>query len=172
MRSISAKTSQGVNASSMYYDIVKLRVSQLRERRIPGLQMFQEFMEQRLSAAMGTCFLVNNKLETLSLRVERASSLLRTRVEISMEKQSRDLLRSMDNRAHLQLRLQETVEGLSIVVLSYYLLGLVSYGLKAVKASGVKFNTELATGIAIPIVLGLVFFAVRRIRHSVHKSSD
>ncbi len=169
---ISAKTSQRVNASSMYYDIVKLRVSQLRERRIPGLQMFQEFMEQRLSAAMGTCFLVNNKLETLSLRVERASSLLRTRVEISMEKQSRDLLRSMDNRAHLQLRLQETVEGLSIVVLSYYLLGLVSYGLKAVKASGVKFNTELATGIAIPIVLGLVFFAVRRIRHSVHKSSD
>ncbi len=169
---ISAKTSQRFNASSMYYDIVKLRVSELREKRIQGLQMFQEFMEQRLSSSMGTCALVNNKLETLSTRVERASSLLRTRVEISMEKQSRDLLSSMDKRAQLQLRLQQTVEGLSIVVLSYYLLGLVSYGLKAVKASGFYFNTELATGIAIPIVVSIVFISVRRLRRALHKENS
>ncbi len=165
---ISAKSSQRFNASSMYYEIVKLRVSELREKRIQGLQMIQEFIEQRLSSAMSTCVLVNDKLETLSTRVERASSLLRTRVEISMEKQSRDLLHSMDKRAHLQLRLQETVEGLSIVVLSYYLLGLVSYGLKAIKAAGIKFDTELATGIAIPVVIGTVFFLVRRIRRMVN----
>ncbi|NOY62857.1 MAG: DUF3422 domain-containing protein [Gammaproteobacteria bacterium] len=165
---ISAKTSLRFNASSMYYEIVKLRVSELRESRIQGLQMFQEFMEQRLSSAMDTCSLVNNKLETLSTRVQRVSSLLRTRVEISMEKQSRDLLRSMDRRAHLQLRLQEAVEGLSIVVLSYYLLGLISYGLKAVKASGIKFDTELVTGMAIPIVVAIVYLSVRRLRHSVH----
>lgn len=169
---IFAKSSQRFNASSMYYDIVKLRVSELREKRIQGLQMIQEFMEQRLSSAMGSCALVNDKLETLSTRVERASSLLRTRVEISMEKQSRDLLKSMDKRAHLQLRLQETVEGLSIVVLSYYLLGLVSYGLKAIKAAGIKFDTVLATGIAIPIVIGTVFFMVRRIRNMVHIDAD
>ena len=166
---ISAKTSQRFNASSMYYDIVKLRISELREKRIQGLQMFQEFMEQRLSPAMGTCALVNKKLESLSIRVERASSLLRTRVEFSMEKQSRDLLRSMDKRAHMQLRLQETVEGLSIVVLSYYLLGLVSHGLKAVKAGGIQLDTELATGLAIPIVVGVVFLSVRRLRRLVQK---
>lgn len=167
---ISAKTSQRFNASSMYYDIVKLRVSELREKRIQGLQMFKEFMEQRLSQSMATCDLVNTKLETLSTRVERASSLLRTRVEISMEKQSRDLLHSMDKRAHLQLRLQETVEGLSIVVLSYYLLGLVSYGFKALKGAGLKFDTDLATGIAIPFVVITVFVSVRRLRKMVHKS--
>jgi len=165
---ISARTSQRFNASSMYYEIVKLRVSQLREKRIQGLQMFQEFMDQRLSSAMGTCALVNNKLETLSTRVERASSLLRTRVEISMEKQSRDLLRSMDKRAHLQLRLQETVEGLSIVVLSYYLVGLIGYGLKAINATGVNLNTELAKGVAIPFVVGTVFILIRRLRRRVH----
>lgn len=164
---ISARTSQRFNASSMYYDIVKLRVNQLREKRIQGLQMFQEFMDQRLSSAMGTCTLVNNKLETLSTRVERASSLLRTRVEISMEKQSRDLLESMDKRAHLQLRLQETVEGLSIVVLSYYLVGLIGYGLKAIKAAGVNLNTELATGVAIPFVVGAVFLLIRRLRRRI-----
>lgn len=169
---IFAKSSQRYNASSMYYDIVKLRVSELREKRIQGLQMFREFMEQRLSSAMGTCELVNNKLETLSIRVERASSLLRTRVEISMEKQSRDLLDSMDKRAHLQLRLQETVEGLSIVVLSYYLLGLVSYGLKGLKSAGVDLDTDIATGIAIPLVVGFVFILVRRIRRQVHASGS
>jgi len=169
---ISAKTSQRFNASSMYYDIVKLRISELREKRIQGLQMFEEFMDQRLSPAMGTCVLVNNKLETLSIRVERALSLLRTRVEITMEKQSRDLLHSMDKRAHLQLRLQETVEGLSIVVLSYYLLGLISYGLKSVKAAGVKFDAELATGIAIPFVVAFVFLIVRRVRSMAHKDGD
>ena len=169
---IFAKTSQRFNASSMYYDIVKLRVSELREKRIQGLQMFREFMEQRLSSAMGTCALVNNKLETLSTRVERTSSLLRTRVEISMEKQSRDLLDSMDKRAHLQLRLQETVEGLSIVVLSYYLLGLVSYGAKALKAGGLDINTEIVTGLAIPVVVGVVFLLVHRIRRMVHKQQE
>ncbi len=169
---ISAKSSQRFNASSMYYNIVKLRVSELREKRIQGLQMFKEFMEQRLTSAMGTCTLVNAKLEALSTRVERASSLLRTRVEISMEKQSRDLLHSMDKRAHLQLRLQETVEGLSIVVLSYYLIGLTSYGLKAIKAAGFKFDTELATGIAIPVIIGTVFLLVRRIRRSAHIGGD
>ncbi|MDH5300189.1 MAG: DUF3422 domain-containing protein [Gammaproteobacteria bacterium] len=171
IESIFAKTHQRFNASSMYYEIVRLRISQLREKRIQGLQMFEEFMEQRLSSAMGTCKLVNQKLETLSTRVERASSLLRAQIEISMEKQSRDLLRSMDERARMQLRLQEAVEGLSIVVLSYYLLGLVTYGLKAIKASGFYLDVEVATGVAIPVVVGVVYMSVSRFRRRAHKRS-
>ena len=171
VESILAKTSQRYNASYMYYTIVKLRISELREKRISGLQTFQEFMVQRLSPAMDTCTLVNNKLETISTRVERASSLLRTRVEICMEKQSRDLLRSMDKRAHLQLRLQETVEGLSIVVLSYYLLGMTVYGLKAIKATGINFDIEIATGFAIPVVVAAVFLSIRRLRRLAQKEA-
>ncbi|SES84154.1 Uncharacterized membrane-anchored protein [Nitrosomonas marina] len=166
---LSAQTSHRFNASRAYYDIVKLRIRELREERIEGLQMLQEFMIQRLSSAMGTCELVHSKLENLSLHVARASELLRTRVDISMEAQIRDLLKSMDNRAHLQLRLQETVEGLSVVVLSYYLLGLIGYGLKAIKATGYMINVELITGMAIPVVVIGVFFAVRRIRNLVNK---
>jgi len=169
IEAISAQTSHRFNASKAYFNIVTGRVRELRERRIEGLQMFHEFMDQRLTSAMGTCNLVHDKLETLSTRVERASALLRTRVDITMEEQSRDLLKSMDRRADLQLRLQKTVEGLSVVVLSYYLLGLVAYGLKGLKASGVELDTEFATGLAIPIVLGIVFIVVRRIHHSVDK---
>lgn len=166
---LSAQTSHRINASRAYYDIVKLRIAELREERIEGLQMLQEFMEQRLSSAMGTCELVHTKLETLSLRVARASGLLQTRVDISMEAQIRDLLKSMDSRADMQLRLQETVEGLSVVVLSYYLLGIVSYGLKAGKAAGMAINVELLTGIAIPVVVVSVFFAISSLRRMVSK---
>ncbi len=166
---LSAQTSHRINASRAYYDIVKLRIAELREERIEGLQMLQEFMEQRLLSAMGTCELVHTKLETLSLRVARASGLLRTRVDISMEEQIRDLLKSMDSRAHIQLRLQETVEGLSVVVLSYYLLGIVSYALKAGKAGGLDINVELMTGMAIPMVIMGVFFAIRSLRRMVSK---
>ena len=166
---LSARTSHRFNASRTYYNIVKLRIAELREERIEGLQMLQEFMIQRLSSAMGTCELVYAKLEILSLRVSRASALLRTRVEISMEAQIRDLLRSMDNRVHMQLHLQETVEGLSVVVLTYYLLGIVGYGLKAGKAAGLNINVELLTGIAIPVVIIGVFFAVRNLSRLISR---
>ncbi len=166
---LSAQTSHRFNASRAYYDIVKLRITELREERIEGLQMLQEFMIQRLSSAMGTCELVHTKLETLSMRLGRASALLRTRVDLSMEAQIRDLLKSMDHRAHVQLRMQETVEGLSVVVLSYYLLGIVGYGLKALKAAGQDINVELLTGLAIPVVVLGVFFVVRGVRHVISK---
>ena len=166
---ISALTNQRFNASAAYYNIVKMRISELREQRIQGLQMFHEFMEQRLSPAMATCDSVNSNLELLSTRVARASALLRTRVDITMEGQTRDLLSSMDKRAKLQLRMQETVEGLSVVVLSYYLLGMVGYALKALKSAGIPLNVEISTGIAIPIVLGLVFVSVRRLRRLATK---
>jgi uncharacterized membrane-anchored protein len=167
---ISAQTSHRFSASQTYYAIMQLRIVELREERIEGLQMLYEFRKQRVTSAMGTFDLVRSQLEILSLRVTRASSMLRTRVDISMESQIRDLLKSMDNRAHLQLRLQETVEGLSVVVLSYYLLGIVGYGLKAAKAAGYAINVELITGIAIPVVVMIVFFGVGRLRRMVKKN--
>ena len=166
---MSAQTSHRFNASRAYYNIVKLRITELREERIEGLQMLQEFMIQRLSSAMGTCELVHTKLETLSTRLGRASALLRTRVDLSMEAQIRDLLKSMDSRAHVQLRMQETVEGLSVVVLSYYLLGIFGYGLKALKAAGHDLDVELLTCMAIPVVVLSVFFIVTGLRHIFRK---
>lgn len=161
---ISAQSSHRFSASHAYHMIMQQRIAELREERIEGLQMLYEYRKQRVTSAMGTFDLVRSKLEILSLRVERATSMLRTRVDISMESQIRDLLKSMDNRAYLQLRLQQTVEGLSVVVLSYYLLGITGYGLKALKAAGVAINVELATGIAIPVVVSLVFFIVHKFR--------
>ncbi len=161
---ISSTTSYRFSAAAAYYDIIHQRLDDLREERIEGIQMLHEFMERRLAPAMHTCHSVNERIQTLAKRVTRASTLLRTRVDVSMEGQTKDLLKSMDRRAYLQLRMQETVEGLSVVVLSYYLVGLIGYGLKAAKSAGLPINVELGTGLAIPVVIGAVFFGVRRLK--------
>lgn len=169
---ISAQSGHRFSASQTYHAIMQQRIAELREERIEGLQMLYEYRKQRVTSAMGTFDLVRSKLEILSLRVARATSMLRTRVDLSMESQIRDLLKSMNSRAYLQLRLQETVEGLSVVVLSYYLLGITGYGFKAAKAAGLDINVELMTGIAIPFVVMIVFLAIRRFRRMLSKSGD
>jgi uncharacterized membrane-anchored protein len=159
-----ATTNARFSATRAYYGLIQRSIAQMRETRLPGLQTFDEFVERRLAPAVRTCESVAERLGALSTRVSRASDLLRTRIDIGIVEQNRDLLASMDRRAMLQLRLQQTVEGLSIVVLSYYSVGLVGYLAKGIKQAGVPLNTDLVTGIAVPVIVGLVFFGMRRLR--------
>ncbi|MBI2312775.1 MAG: DUF3422 domain-containing protein [Betaproteobacteria bacterium] len=169
---LSAANNYRFGAARAYYALVNQRIAELREARIEGVPTIGEFMERRLAPAMDTCKSVALRQEGLSARITRASQLLRTRVDIALEGQNRDLLRSMNRRAQLQLRLQETVEGLSVVVVSYYAVSLAAYVLKAVKAMGVEVNVDIATGFAIPVVLGLVWAGVRRVRKAIMRSPD
>jgi uncharacterized membrane-anchored protein len=152
-------------AGRAYYDLVRARITELRERRLAGVQTIDEFMARRLAPAMATCTTTAQRLHDLSERVAQTSGLLSTRVEIAREAQNQALLASMDRRASLQLRLQETVEGLSVAAITYYVVGLIGYAAKALKAGGVAIDPELTVGIAIPLVasgLVLALWGVRR----------
>ncbi|HEY5790090.1 MAG TPA: DUF3422 domain-containing protein [Gammaproteobacteria bacterium] len=159
-----ATTNYRFSATAAYAELIQRNIAQLREQRLPGLQLFAEFTERRLAPAVRTCESVAARLEALSTRVSRASDLLRTRIDIGIAAQNRDLLASMDRRARLQLRLQQTVEGLSIVVLSYYGVGLVGYLAKGLKGAGVPLDSDLVTGVAVPLVIGAVFAGMHRLR--------
>ena len=137
------------------------------ERRITGLQTIEEFMARRLSPAMATCASLSSRLQELSERVARASSLLSTRVSIAREKQNQALLASMDRRARLQLRLQQTVEGLSVVAISYYVVGLIDYAAKGLEAAGTGIDSAIVSGVAIPLVAFAVAMSVRWVRRRV-----
>jgi len=152
------------SAAAAYYDIVKHRISELREERIQGLQLFQEFTERRLEPAMNTCTASTARQEALSTRVSRAMTMLSTKVDVTLEQQNQAVLASMDRRAKLQLRLQETVEGLSVAAITYYIVGLVGYAAKAAKAGGVEVNPELVMGLSIPVVAGMVAYGLSRFR--------
>jgi uncharacterized membrane-anchored protein len=149
-------------ATNAYHALVGKRLEQVFEQRISGLQTLREFLERRLTPGIRTCNSVRDRLEDLSRRIHRTTSLLRTRVEISIESQNHRLLASMDRRSSLQLRLQQTVEGLSVGAISYYLLILLVYGFEGMAQWGIRIDTKIASGIAMPVVLLAVYWGVRR----------
>ena len=169
---LASRNSYRFSAAAAYYALVETRVGELREERIEGLQTIDEFMDRRMLPAMRTCQSTATRQDRLAERVARATTLLRTRVDLAMEAQNRDLLRSMDRRARLQLRLQETVEGLSVAAISYYLVGLVGYAAKGVAAAGLPVPVELVTGLSIPVVVLIVWSALQRIRRRLARDDD
>ncbi|MGF1446349.1 MAG: DUF3422 family protein [Pikeienuella sp.] len=162
LEALAAGTAFRFGAGRAYEAIVESRIQSLREVRVGGRQLFSEFMARRFDPAMRTCHAVERRLAELSTRSGRIAELLGTRVSFAVEAQNRQLLKSMDTRAALQLRLQQTVEGLSVVAISYYGVSLASYLLYPLAAEG--FSKEAVTGlVAGPIVL-IVFGMVRRTR--------
>lgn len=156
------------SAALAYKDLVHDRINELREQRIEGLQTFAEFTDRRLSPAMKTCEATANRLSILSERVARATQLLSTRVDMSLERQNQKLLESMERRAGMQLRLQQTVEGLSIAAISYYIVGLIGYVLKGTQKAGfLPWSLEVAVAGSIPVVLLVVAWSIRRARKSL-----
>lgn len=162
-----ARNSFRLSASRAYDGLVQRRIENLREVRIRELQTIGEFMVRRFRPAMRTCESVVERQEGLARRISRAADLLRTRVDIALEGQNRDLLASMNRRTDLQLRLQQTVEGLSVLVMSYYGSGLIYYMLHGLHSAGVDFNVDLAVGAAVPLVVISAFLGIRYLRRKV-----
>ena len=156
------------SATQAYNTLVGQRLTELREKPIPGTQTLGEFMQRRLSPAIATVAATAQRLASLSERVARTSALLRTRVDIATEIQNHLLLEKLTRGQELQLRLQSTVEGLSIAAISYYVISLLLYGGKAAKAAGMPINPEIAAGALIPLVLWLVWRNIRRIHAKLH----
>ncbi len=160
------------SATNAYYDVVLQRMDELKEHEISGHMTLQEFLMRRITPAVKTCRTAANHLEDISRRVSRASDLLRTRVEMMLQEQNQKLLKSMNRRAHVQMRLQQTVEGLSVAAISYYGIQLFETALNSFSAFGVKINHELVTGIAVPIVVVGVFLGTRLIHRKLMRNID
>ncbi len=141
-------------ACNAYSELVRRRIAELREQRISGVQTIEEFMDRRFSPAVATCASTSQRLREISERVSQASSLLSTRVGIASEKQNQLLLASMERRAGLQLRLQQIVEIVSLVPITYYMTGIVGYLARALSSVGFSINAEIAEGVGLPIIAG------------------
>ncbi|MGB4466753.1 MAG: DUF3422 domain-containing protein [Azovibrio sp.] len=157
------RTSFRFGAAEAYYRLVLQRIGELREVRLDGFSPIREFMDRRLAPAINTCLSAARRQNDASTRIARKSALLRTRVDIELERQNQKLLTQMNRRASLQLRLQETVESLSVVVLTYYGSQLINYLAKGSKAWH-HLNSDVVTALSIPVIAGLVFWGSRRMR--------
>jgi uncharacterized membrane-anchored protein len=154
-------------ATFAYEAIANQRIEVLRETRFQGRQTFGEFMRRRYDPAMRTVRSAERRLGQMAGRAGRAAELLSTRVEVERSAQNQRLLESMDRRADLALRLQHTVEGLSVVAISYYAINLASYMLMPF-AEALGLKKAVLTAALVPATVALVWVMIRRIRKSMH----
>lgn len=162
-----ATTHSRFSASAAYFELVDRRIADIAESRLAGLQTIGEFINRRLSPARSTCEWATRRQDALSQRVSRISNLLRTRVEIEQQQSSQALLGAMNTRQGLQLKLQSTVEGLSVAAITYYIVGLVSYVAKGAQGLGWPWSAESTAAFAIPVVALGVWASLRRLHSKV-----
>jgi len=167
LESLSVQFTFRFGATAAYEAIVANRIGVLRETRVNGRQTFAEFMMRRYDPAMRTVKSTEKRLLSMAERAQRAAELLRTRVDVERSAQNQTLLESMDRRADLQLRLQRTVEGLSVVAISYYAVNLAAY-LVYPLAEAAGLSKGIATALLTPPVLLAVWLLIRRVRDRLH----
>lgn len=158
LAAISAGTSFRLDATRAYGQIVEERLEQLDSREIEGFGSLTDFTQRRFRPAMNTCLATAERIGRLAVRTEQLTSLLRARIDTRIENQNARLLASMDRSISVQTQLQQLVEGLSAVALTYYLLSLVKLALYAVPDPGHGVSDEKIIGILVlPVLLGIWF---------------
>lgn len=165
MESEAASSNYRFGASRAYDNIVRQRLEAIGETPFGGWPTIAAFLSRRMAPAMRTCQMLQERQSELSRKLARAANLLRTRVDVALEQQNRDLLAAMNERTRLQLRLQQTVEGLSVAAIGYYVVSLFGYLAKGAKDAGLlPVDVGVATALFVPVALLCVWAAVRRIR--------
>lgn len=157
------------SATRAYGGIVDRRMAELREAVVPGLQPLSEFLDRRFRPAVESCAATAARQAELSKRIARAAQLLQTRSEVERERQNQSLLASLDRRQGLQLRLQEMVEGLSVIAMTYYGVGLTAYALKPL-AKALGANEAWVIAATVPLVGVLVMLGLRRLRRRLEST--
>jgi uncharacterized membrane-anchored protein len=162
-----ASTAFRFSAGQAYWELVSTRARELREVRIGDRRTLGGFLSRRLAPAMSSCAAAARRQEELSARIERASALLRTRVDVAREEQNQQLLAGMERRGKISLRMQQTVEGLSVAAITYYAAGLLGYLAKPLKSLWPAINPDWIVAAAIPFLAFGVWRAVHRLRREL-----
>ena len=168
---LSNRSSFRFAAARAYSALVSKRLAELGEERVMNYQRLGVFLDRRFSPAMATCTAVAERIAGLAQRSERASNLLRTRVDITLETQNQQLLRSMETRARQQLMLQQTVEGLSVVAISYYSIAILSKVIEGLSHYVPWLDEKLAEIISVPLIIAAVWMFVSRLRRRIHHAA-
>lgn len=167
-----AETSSRLQATAAYYQLTLDRIKGLNETPIEGLLSLQDFTERRLTPAFRTSESVVFRQNALSGRLGRSTELLRTRINLKLEQQNQQLLASMDKRAKLQLNMQQMVEGLSLVAISYYAVQLADKALYALSYWLPGLNVGKWQSISLPLVVVIVAAVLLWINRQLHRDKS
>lgn len=166
----SERTSYRFAASQAYGAVLRHRLAGLHEQTTAEGSSLSNYVSNRVEPALATCAALEKRLAVLSDKIERAIGLLNVRIGLDMQIQNKSVLQTIAQTARSQFRLQRTVEGLSVIAISYYALGILSYVL-AGPLEGLHMEKALTLSIAAPVVILCVWLMARAIRRA-HASDD
>ena len=69
----------------------------------------------------------------------------------------------------VQLRLQETVKSLSIVAITYYIVGLLSTLVDPINFDLIFISKELFLALSVPIILISIWYVAKMVRKRINK---
>lgn len=156
------------SAAEAYGRLVLDRLEELREERVEGFQRLGTFLRRRFTPAIDTVAAVRSRLSAISVRIERASALLRTRIDLERQQHNQNLLASMDRRARIQARLQETVESLSVVAITYYAFSLASKAITPLRDT-IPIPRDWQDPVLIGCLLACAFGITHLVRRSIQR---
>jgi len=157
------------SATQAYGQILAERLSRLGETPIGESTTIQRYLDNRVQPALATCRAMEKRLTDLGTKVQRSIELLDATITVSIQTQNQEVLDTILSTAQSQYRLQETVEGLSIIAISYYALGILGYIAEGLHEILPVDKPVLLTVLA-PVVILVVFFGIRRLRRTIHNA--
>ena len=152
-------------AGHAYGDILRTRLAGLRESGTTRGSTLAAYIGNRVDPGLATCATMEKRLAVLSAKIERAIGLLDIRIGVDMALQNAAVLDSIARTARSQFLLQRTVEGLSTIAISYYLLGILGYVL-AGPLEQLHWEKTMALSIAAPVVVLAVWLMARSVRRA------
>jgi uncharacterized membrane-anchored protein len=149
-----------LSASAPYNAIVHATIRALQEKPVTPFLPLSDYVLGGISGVADGYQQLIRRIEAVEADFQSIISVIRTRVTLVQQEQNLDLLASVDRTTKSQVVLQHTVEGLSVIVVAYYLSGLAGYVLRAMQEVGWISNANVATGLFVPVALGVAFLLI------------
>lgn len=169
LAAIETSISFRMDATKAYAQLVKDRLVQVDSRHIPGFASLTDFTQRRFFPAMNTCEATTARVRQLALRAAQLASLLRARIDARIENQNAQLLGSMEKSTRMQVRLQQLVEGFSVVALSYYLIGLMGYLIDGLPLARYELSKEWILAVLVIPVVASIWIGMRILKHRLFR---
>ena len=166
---LSSKLQFELSASGPYDKIVHRTLASLDERTLPLYRPMSEYVLSGITGVAEGNQQLLKRMDTLRSGFEGTISIIRARVDLMLQSQNLTLLISVDKTTKSQAILQYTVEGLSVIVIAYYLSGLMAYIFKGIHEMGWLGNADIAAALFVPLSLGLALGITIFGRKLLHK---
>ncbi|MEY4704043.1 MAG: hypothetical protein RL042_239 [Nitrospirota bacterium] len=158
-----------LSAAVPYDKIVHRTLASLDERPLPLYRPISDYVLSGVTGVAEGYQQLLKRIDTLRSGFEGIISILRARVDLMLQAQNLTLLASVDKTTKSQAILQHTVEGLSVIVIAYYLSGLMGYIFKGLQEMGWLHNAYIASALFVPLAVGFAFLITSVSRKHLHK---